>query len=446
MAREKIGKALFHISSYIFFLAVILFVWTRNHFYDFGVSTPSIKPSDVLLPLALIFFLAGLFFSRELRGNPERNSLLLRSLGMFGIFALSLGIGALWRVVVLGLPLTPKDLHTSGRILLGFTALFLTLAFSFRNERFAKWIFFAFLANIVLIPFLFMPIASIVTWLLVVSTVSYTFLGFQNSTIVLGFSIMVTLTLFFSLYMFQKNRGLKALFFITCFLLAGVLFWTGSRAAWFAAVASLVGIVLMTSWGNMKKMAVGFAEIVALFVVGFAILPPIIRNTAIVRVFPRLDIPTRADSFAFFQLPTHEFIRTDQFIFDVGFQVDRGAVWKIYAENFLQNPFGVGPAYASIFGVKNFSAQGVNAHDLWLQVAVSGGIGALTLLIILFLMLGRELVALVRKRRDQFTVGLFGAFCGVLVAVTFIDSLELRWLWALVGLMVIWAYNEKYAL
>jgi hypothetical protein len=444
MTREKIGNGLFGVGSYLFLAAVILFVWTRNHFYDFGVFTPTIKPSDVLLPIALLFFIAGWMLSRELRSNKERNILLAGALKLFGLFAILLGIGILWRMTALGLSLTKADICELGRILLGFIGLLLTLAFSFRDRRFAKLIFFAFFANVVLIPFLFMPIILIVKWLLVVSPVGYTFLGFQNSTIMLGFSIVITLTFMFAAYKFQENIGPKVLLFIACFLLVGLLFWTGSRAAWLAALVSLGAMVSITSWRNVKRMLMGLAEIVALFAIGFTILSPLIRNTAIVRVFPHLNLPTRVDSFLFFQLPTHQFIKTDKLIFDVGFRADRGLGWRIYSVNFLKNPLGVGPAYSAVFGVKNSYAQHVNAHDLWLQIAVSGGIGALALLIFLLYKLGGELSTMVRRRRDQFTVGLAGAFCGALIEATFIDSLEIRWLWVLLGLAFIWTYNEKH--
>jgi hypothetical protein len=343
------------------------------------------------------------------------------------------------RIFLFGQPFTYAHLVEIGRLGVGFIGFFLAIAFAFHNQRFAKLLILAFLANIVLVVFLFFPTIDILRLLLVVSPVSYTFLGFQNSTIALGASVVITLVFLFAIYQYAKRGFYAAFLFFMCCLMAAILLWSGSRAAWLAAAVAMVAVVAFRTPKDPKQMARGLFAMGIMFLIAFTLASPIIRNTALTRLFPRLDLQITVDKFLLRQLPTREFVNTNDLVFDVNFEADRGGIWKFYGLYAIGHPLGMGPVYyvASPFGPT------MSAHDTWLQLAMSGGILALILAAILLAHLGSRLFRAARGQPDLWNVALFAVFCGVIITMTFIDSLDFRWVWTLFGLMLAWNLSEK---
>lgn len=113
-----------------------------------------------------------------------------------------------------------------------------------------------------------------------------------------------------------------------------------------------------------------------------------------------------------------------------------------YSKDFLHNPFGAGLTYPSLFVEKNNLGQSVNSHNLWLQVALSGGIGALILFVVVIWEIVKQLYCLLRIKIDVTTLGLLGVLVGTLIDASFIDMLDYRWFWVILALVVVEYQNR----
>jgi hypothetical protein len=219
----------------------------------------------------------------------------------------------------------------------------------------------------------------------------------------------------------------------------------------------MITVVILKAGKEEKPQKIffrGIMAVVLIFAFGFLVLSRPARNTALIRVFPRLKVDISLKDKVIRKTPTGDFIKLlESFplfgvpqlnmpVVDIGFSGDRGEFWLKYSIRALSNPLGVGPQYIASFNEKNGSGQSVNAHSLWLQIALSAGLGGLAVFLIMLYGIGIKLIELVKNKNDVITYALAGAFVGILVNSTFIDALSFRWLWIILALAVVEYQNR----
>ncbi len=455
---DALGRFFYRMGAGMFFLSVVLLVWRRNHYITFGVYIPTIKFSDLLLLGSLIFVCGALLLSHSLRDFLLKEwKAFSRWVFLWGAFICFFILGSFIGFLVFHVNFFSGSIEYI-RLGIGLTEFFLIIIFGFHNDRYIRLIAYAFFSALLLIPFLFVSIATIFEWFAVVSPASYTLLGLQPSPLVLGSFLIIPATFLFAYVCADKTfKKYLALIGVTFFV--ALIIWTGSRSAWISSFIALLSIVLVharqRAWSWVALIRGGFF-IVLVFLFGFLILPAPARNTALVRIFPYLKVDVvvvdnnlvlpKESEFQHYLLSwtTWDFLRVSSPVVDLGFREDRGAIWMKYGWRFLENPLGVGPLYASILPEHNISKQGVNAHNLWLQVALSGGIGALIVFGYIIFEIGRRLWRLVwRYADDVLVLGLAGAFVGMLVNAIFMDTLDIRWFWIILGIITVIWENKK---
>ena len=457
MLKEKIGYIAYKLSAFLFIVGVAALVWRRNKFIDFGVYVPTVKPSDILILLALLVVLVSLILSKAIRNNSGRNQLLSYWGKYLLIFIGFIVVGTLWAVFFLGTPLSKEVFLEWIRLGINIIGFFLVLFLGYNHERHVRFLVFAFISSLVLIPLLFLPESEILRHFLVVSPAGYVLLGFHPSTISLASFMITSIMLFFSFYFLEQSRR-KYIFWAITLLLIAILIWSGSRIGWLSVFFGMMAIVAIKAFkekGMRKIILRGLTAIILFFIFGFMILSRPARNTALLRIFPHLKVDVSLSASDIRKTPTWNFIQHLESIpvfwgfqwsvpvVDVGFKESRGEFWVRYFKKALLNPLGVGLGYESILGDKNITNQNVNAHNVWLQVALSAGIGGIIIFIMMLYKVGLDLGELIKKRSDPITYALGGAFIGTLFNSTFIDILDFRWFWIILGIIIVAHKNEK---
>jgi len=455
--RAAVVKKYIHIvSGASFIAAVVLLFWRRNHWLTFGLYIPTVKPSDVLIAFSLLGMVIWCIWNWKSDELRLKRQVFLYWLKYPAILVAFLFISSLWSLFVFHQGSFISNVMNHGRIGLGVAAFFLTIFFGFQNERYVRWITYSFLSSLVITPLLFASEGTILGNFLVASPVAYSFLGFEPGPAVLGNLLIVPIVILFSLYLVRGGWS-RYLYWAGTALLVAFLWWTTSRAAW---AGGLVGMVVAAgvhirqhaAGRPMAKHAVrALISVFMIYVVGLGILSPLARNTVILRVFPHLklypivagQVATGQGMITRLRLPTLSFWEVNERVIDIGFDADRGVLWKQYLFYFFGNPIGFGPAYASIVHALNGSGVYANAHSTWLQVALSGGVGALITFIFFLYQIGRRMMKFVRYRRDAIAIGVAGSFVGLLVAMSFFDGLDFRWWWIIMGLAVVLYENTR---
>jgi len=472
-SREWVGWLSYHAASILFLLSAALLVWRRNRFIDFGVYVPTVKPSDPLLLLVLFFVFLALISSKTLRREAAENALLIYWAKCIALFFLFLAAGSLWSFLFLGQAPAVIDALQYGRIAWGTGFFLLVIFFGFRNERYLKALALSFLVALAMAPIIFLSEEIIVSNYLIVSPASYTLHAFQPGTVFLGSYLVFPIAVLFSLFLLGQ-RYKKIAYLAGTILLTALVLWTGSRAAWLSVLAVfLTAVAVYGYWRRENKVIVMYClSVVLIFLSGFFILPTLARNTVLTRVFPNLQadvhlrkeilekIPALREGLTLDQiwwlslrLPTRYYFNIREPRVDLKFGAGRGELWKDYAVEAVFHPMGLGPSYASVLRdlgtdrfvqTRAFKILG-GTHNLWLQVLLSAGIGGLAIFAFAIGKLAKGVLNLVRSDRAVTTLWVAGGFAGILVDSFFFDSLELRWFWVILGIVVVACGNHAAA-
>ncbi|MBI5733020.1 O-antigen ligase family protein, partial [Candidatus Jorgensenbacteria bacterium] len=227
--------------------------------------------------------------------------------------------------------------------------------------------------------------------------------------------------------------------------------WTGSRSAWISAAAGMFVVLLFQFFKIKNKpiFSLGLISILFVFISAFLLLPTTVRNTVLVRFFPNLDLPTTVKLEGAYRFRTGSFVsflRHEPLSIiwpiqvpsaSVGFRDGRFDVWQKYTEEFIRNPLGLGLNYASVIYQDNISGQSVNAHNVLLQVALSGGVGGFFVFLFILWKAGKGLYKYARENYSALILALTGVFSGMIVNTMFFDALEIRWFWIILGLAIV---------
>lgn len=446
-------------------LAVAAFVWRRNRILGFGISKPLVKPSDILAIPAIFFIIVAYALGRRLRADRDRMIFVWRWTKYLAMFAGFCLFGSAWNIFVLGNVAWKAELAGYARLALGGLLLCAVLYTGYRSGKYVKVLVLAFFSALVLVPALVLPLEALFGNFLVVSPASFTFMGLHPSTAILAHYLVIPLALMFALYLPRPLRDWrKWLFGVVTILLTSIMLWTGSRAGWLGAAAAFTAVGFGVFLHGRKKTILLEAAVfgLAAFIAGWLILAPLARNTVLVRIFRETELKTEVDEAtlarveknlregytlltapptmvqnALIRLPTPRFLEAIQPEVSVGFEESRGSIWKWYIGRVFRNPLGVGPTYRQVFSERNMKKQQVDAHSVWIETLIMGGVGAFVVLLVFFARVFQGIVRALPKSADKFTAGLFGAFVGTLTVATFTDALEFRWQWVLVALVIL---------
>lgn len=205
-------------------------------------------------------------------------------------------------------------------------------------------------------------------------------------------------SLFFGLFLFDKNRIRKWLFITTVLFGIHPLFYSYSRGAYLAAFVSLV------VFGILKKRSL-LILVVVIFFAWQTILP--------VSVVERITM-TESSSGQLEDSAAH-----------------RLNLWEHALDLFNQNPlFGVG---FNGFGFTVPSGELTDTHNLYLKVLSEQGLIGICLLLIIFIISFRSGWLLYRIGRSDFHKGLGLGFIGCITAVLITNIFGDRWSYFILG-------------
>jgi O-antigen ligase len=136
---------------------------------------------------------------------------------------------------------------------------------------------------------------------------------------------------------------------------------------------------------------------------------------------------------------------------DLDFSGSRGQLWKEHIIEGFFHPFGLGPSYVRVlreeltdrFALTRAFRIGGGAHNTWLQILLSAGIGGLTLFGLATYRVAKGLLVFIASDHTVFGLWAAGSFAGTLTSSFFIDSLELRWFWILLAFVIVVCENKK---
>lgn len=313
------------------------------------------------------------------------------------------------------------DLLLSGIYATGFL---LVLSYG-ADLKFRKRIFAGLMSPLIFAPFVLMP--ELAKKLGFVSGVNM-FEGLQKGepTSFAGVMLIPFITL---IVFFIRETGWKRKFFymLGITLSSSLIFWSGVRSSWFAAGLSSLLILIFeirrrkTGW--LKFAAATLSSLAAAAIVSFIILPHDAKISILNRIFPQVTDYTYSEEIinnislngAF-----NKIYKNPELSFPYQ---NRDLIWPQATKLLVKNPFGLGSNYYISSRAILQDGQITKAHNLFLDVGLQGGIGALAIYLFFIWKLVSYLKNAREKNEEWLILGI--AFLGLFI-LAFVNGIFFR--------------------
>lgn len=238
--------------------------------------------------------------------------------------------------------------------------------------------------------------------------------GFLQNPIILGYWLVVIFLIGIGLFLSSKKSWQKIVVVSWLVVVANFILWSASRAAWSSlAISLIVWSALYFKKGNFKKCWTLVVITIPVFYLGYMLFrlgqPP----APAVQSF----VAARAVKFV-----THPL--SDQI---------RPKFWLEASRLAIQNPLGIGFGY---YPRKNIQGETLQPFNTFLEIAVYGGAGALTIFILILSRLGASIKLALRELSGagaELKLAWFVAVPAVLIDIFFADSIFFRHIWVVLG-------------
>lgn len=404
--------------------------------------------NDLFLLFGFVSLLVAIY-KKEITVTIPRNIQIY-----FGIGILSLAIGTIVAYLITQ-KISPSFVRETIRMCAALAALFSVYFIGKADSTFPKKALIALSVSSVLLPFIFyLPWENLI-FLLDASHTRFT--GFLYDP---NYFATVQLLPTFILFWITVARPLgKSIFISTAsFLLFAYsiasIIWSGSRGGFIGIGAGIVTLIGFMFWKLPFRRASLYTGLICLgFVLSFIVMPPVARthvtgrmNLIVLEPPTSSVIPTPNSSSTTPTInPSPQLTPVLAPILKFTARQDRLAIWESSLRSFIRNPLGYGNGYGE---VANITVAGNNelrvAHNTILQILLVGGIVLFVLSTIGIIALGKAVY------RSQNSFGelhyLTAALVGILVAAVFLDSLWSRWIWIMIGLILVWVTQKNKSL
>tara|TARA_Y100000310_G_C20596214_1_gene770646 strand:+ start:249 stop:1460 length:1212 start_codon:yes stop_codon:yes gene_type:complete len=326
---------------------------------------------------------------------------------------------------------------------------FLLVVYYQKDKVFLKRIGLAFLLSLASAPLLFFNSEYLFLK-------EFRFVGLHTSPTVFGSLLVIPFS--FLLAHLVKSKGVKEKigWWLLVTLTLSLMFATGTRAAWLAAAIMII-FLLIRARKLRPIINIGLWSVITI-AIAFLILPDPIQNMIFVRIFPQYIEPLYVEKLIVKESPiAHPFLNTvalpgisqkslietirtvkslkQSFTPSLATE-DRQHLAPKSSLVFLKNPLGLGTQFYNLEGsvtVKQFPS---GAHNTFLSVALSGGIGALIMFVLLFWKSSKSLRR--AKSKDTIWLGITLALIGLIVIMLFDDRLFIPWFWLIPAMAIAW--------
>jgi O-antigen ligase len=404
-------------------------------------DAPNLKLTEMFIALGAALTIGHVTLKSRFPAGQLRT--LLRSVfSLVGILYGSLLLGTIVSLLIAESIPIKLVLVEYARILASTVFFLLILYYGYARPRFIMVLYFAFLAPVVI---------AVLSWLpgavegLGMTGGGTRFRGlFEDPNYFASFTLISAVFLYALILhargkLLQRSLAAAALLPITTTLL-----WSGSRSGWLGLLAGLVVVTLTSvrySTARVRTTITAVALILGTLLGGFALLNDEQHTELFARAGVRFE--SRAitpDSPATADLPPRlPLISVGQTALTHG--QDRFNIWRQVVEHFQANPLGFGPGYYQIINIRS-AGEHRSTHSIIFETMVTGGIIALGLLVYVAYLSVKLWIT--RKDADYVWTGIYAAFIGVLVSSLFLDSLSLRWLWALGAMLVSYSMRSEH--
>ncbi len=298
----------------------------------------------------------------------------------------------------------------------------------------------ALVLSSILLPFIFYAPISIRTFFLDDSLTRFTgFLYDPNyyATLELLPAFIFAWKAFTDLY--KKKRLLSIISFLLFSLSIGSIMWSGSRGSVAGLLVGMATVIGFGMWKKIsyKKLGVLVCLLITGLLLGYVLLPRTgqqnitSRVGAITQAQPPLENGAKPSGILHIPAPLQE----------ISAQQGRQVIWENALVQIINNPLGYGTDYGNVTDI-----QGGNndhhrvAHNTFLQILLTGGVVLLVTLTVGTLALARKIMA----ARAPFGVIYFlsAALISIMAAGFFLDSLWSRWVWIIIGLLLLLAEHK----
>lgn len=400
------------------------------------------KPFEIIITAVIIIFVIGLIFKKI-------NIKELISLIPFKIFLAISGLIAStmigWSITILwkGVNINLDMIFDFGRLILALLIFMLVIIYIRKYPDLFKYFFFALLSPVIYTPFLFSPDLSLNYG---IAMDDGRFYGLMNNPSTVSKLILISLLFSFSLFLFeQKNKLLKACFFIISTGLMSLIFWSGTRSAILATVIGFLIIVFLYIKYNFSKKNVLFSLslIFLIFFIGFTITPNLSKKIIINRTLTQNTNAVSALELE--KISIKEVINRTIETKSNGITETRLTIWPYFIKEIIKNPLGVGPAYYT----HTFIRVGPNndlagAHNSFIEIMLYGGLIAISSFLFLLITAIKNLIISIKNTADRtMPATLLGALIALTIALSFDDHFRLYWFWILLALSINYKYNSQ---
>jgi len=353
----------------------------------------------------------------------ENSSLIwLKAFSLLFLFVI---IGSINNKIIYNLPINEIWSAATSLFLFGIYILGFLLILNYSHDiKFIKNTLFAFISPIIFAPFILFP--NLANQLGFISP-THMFEGFFKGDttsfamlLLIPFIILITHLLKTSSW----KRKLVYAFLVT--LNASLILWTGTRSAWFAASISAIIILLFTFKREKHLISSKFAHFTlyasiyaSIAMAAFLLLPHYTQISVLGRVFPQITdysfsqeiIQNTSLSKALAKIKANP---KPSFPYQ-----NRDSIWPQAFKLLVENPTGLGPNYHISSKAILQDGQITVAHNLFLEAGLQGGVGALTIYILL---IGKTIVSLLKAAKKNTEWIILGAALLSLLIISFVDG------------------------
>jgi hypothetical protein len=404
--------------------------------FTFSIKKPvilwqNINLNDLLLGISFFCFLAALY-KKQLACKIPRSV-------VFGVTTgiVLLLIGTFVSFIFFH-QIAPSAIREYVRIGASIIILIEVYCIGFSDFKFIHKALFSLCAMTFILPFVFYIFPSAIPFFLDESQTRFS--GFLlDPNYYASLQILPTFILLWIAFAHPlgKSRFISVIAILFFIMSAGSIIWSGSRGGLIGLIAGLLFLAVVMAWKLDWKKALFYIAIITIAsIASFHIIPVTGKKNIEARISSIITAPT---------LRTVKTEPVPQKITEVKAftgQQDRLSLWKSAFSEALKNPFGYGPGYPEVADIiGSYNDHHRVAHNTVLQIILSGGFALLILVCFgLYIVTKRALQPFITFGIPHYTLS---ALVGVGVAGLFLDSLWSRWVWIILGILIV-VTSKKY--
>lgn len=404
MKFDKLAKVLLIISIASLFIR-------KGDFFIYLIP----KPFEIFLFLSVVFTIIDIFTER-IYLQTIINTIGKSIARILIILVISAIVGLGITIFVKGIPLNLEMLLDFLRMIISLTVFVLTIFYIRKDDKFIKKLYFALLSPLIYGIIFLLP-KSLFTSLNLVPQ-DNRFIGLTNNPSVTAKLLMTPFMFLYTMMALSKKSLEWVLYIIGLSILAGTIFWTGSRQVLIAIPSGIIFILFIIRI-KKKSASITTLGIMILFtiIIGINLIPE--REELVSS--PINIIENNLKKIQLIQLK----------------QESRLTIYSFFIKQILKNPLGAGPAYYShTFPIIDDSEEKYNAHNIFLGAAMNGGWIGLTTFIYLIWLAFKNLKKSILNNGNYINIGIAGALVAILTASMFDDTIRLYWLWTLLAMAI----------